>query len=472
MKTSKQYIIDITHSKPILRDTLQAFASGKSSDLDDLVSKSGYSITGKDLKAAQNAAESGSHFNIAVASGLYRFNEPQDLKDHQLMVNPANGRIYIDDKAQRNHTTSSGDVTWTDDGYTYTITFSFDYDDEDGTAKPITFSGTREKFKGGDQDTVTGEQIVKGTDLVTRLLNHPVTLSTAFICTFSGVTLGGVFGWIVRHCGGEEDETATIRVREVLELATHAMQTASRRYEPEPIHYNQPSMRADLEREIQRSVNHDVQNGADKQVDVVHAHASNAAIQYLEGRVRGTIKAEYQQQFQSLSELLHKDEYESLLSDAEEMAVERSLADRMKALQPQADYLRSVASNEYHIIQERKARERAQVYQDAMSAKNQELQEINTEKENKERARKELADQKEAETDAAHKAQLEAVIRNLDVEIAQLERKAKEKQHEAAEEERKRDREVSDADREKKDADDAKRESDNHADRVYHEGKK
>ncbi|KAG4220250.1 hypothetical protein PC116_g31271 [Phytophthora cactorum] len=275
MKTSKQFIIDLTRSKQILIDTVKAIESDDSTKMKALISDCGYDLSVDNLKEARSASESGSHFNISIAAGLYNISEPKELKDHKLKVDPSNGRIYIDDVIKDNRTNSDGEVIWTDAEGTYTITFRFDYED-DGSPKPITFSGNR-KNKNGGQDAVKGSKLVPGSEIV-AFLNSSVPLTIAYICTVFGVSISSIVGWVVGRCMGKED-VGTVEVRRAMDLASEAFQSLISQYKPPSFDYT--SMRADLEQIIERSVNHNLEDH-DPTDGFIQREASKDAITYLE----------------------------------------------------------------------------------------------------------------------------------------------------------------------------------------------
>ncbi|KAI0852846.1 hypothetical protein F5Y00DRAFT_272477 [Daldinia vernicosa] len=465
MKTSKQFIIDLTRSKQVLLDAVNAIGSGDSSKTNAFISDCGYDLSVDNLKNARGAAESGCHFNISVAAGLYNISEPEDLKDHKLKVDPSNGRIYIDGAIKRNATEPDGKVVWSDSGDTYTITFYFDYED-DGSPKPITFSGNRKNGKGGE-DAVSGSQIVPGSAIV-AFLNSPIPLTTAFICTVLGVSASAIIGWIMGCLEGKE-RTGTVEVRRALDLASEAFQSVGPQYKPPSFDYTVPSLRTDLEQIIERSVNRDLEN-LDPTDSRIRENASADAVAYLEERVGKTLQSSYKEHFRGFVDLLSKSRYEPLLSDIEASAVEKEIGSRRDGLRAEAPYLQSAVEYCIHSRAERLARERGVVYQDAMDKNSQEAQSDRAQATNKEKAKQDLVDQVNAETDAAKKAELEQKIKNLDTEIEKLESEAKEKEERAKEAKEQRDRELENADEAEKEAKEAKDKRDTHAEGVYGDG--
>ncbi|OTB13543.1 hypothetical protein K445DRAFT_13902 [Daldinia sp. EC12] len=463
MKTSKQFIIDLTRSKQILIDTINAIESDDSTKMKALISDCGYDLSVDNLKEARSAAESGSHFNISIAAGLYNISEPKELKDHKLKVDPSNGRIYIDGVIKNNRTNSDGKVIWTDAEGTYTITFRFDYED-DGSPKPTTFSGNR-KNKNGGQDAVNGSKLVPGSETV-AFLNSPIPLTIAYICTVFGISISSIIGWIVGRCMGKED-VGTVEVRRAIDLASEAFQSLLSQYKPPSFDYT--SVRADLEQRIERSVNHSLEDH-DPTDGFIQREASKDAIEYLEDSVRRTMRSNYKKDFRGFIDFLSKPRYQRLLSNEESSATEKDIGSRRDGLKPEAPYLQSVVEYCIHTRAERLARERGAAYQAAMDKNKQEAQNDRAQAANKEKAKQDLVDQANAETDAAKKAELEQKVKDLDTEIKKLESDAKEKEDKAKEAEEHRDRERENAEEAEKKAKEAEEKRDTHAKDVYDKG--
>ncbi|KAF3904451.1 hypothetical protein ABW21_db0209905 [Orbilia brochopaga] len=459
MKTGKQFIIDWTHSKPILISTFEAIGSGDPAQMDALISDSGYDLSVDSLEEARSAAASGAHFNISAAGGVYNIDQPQDLKDHILMVDPLHGRIYIDGKMKQNRTTPDGKVVWSDAGDKYTITFSIEYD-EDHNPKPITFSGQRENREGG-QDKVSGTQKRPGTGF----FNNPFVLSAGLLCTVSGFTVYCCIGDLIKYIKGDKG-AGTSEVQRAREYVAMSFRELSRLYDPPAFDYTVPSLRADLEQTIERSVNQSL-DSHDHTDTAIREKASAAAIDYLEKRVESTLHSEYQERFHGFTPLLSDTQYQRVLSDAEREALKRQIGDRRDGLSPEGAYLQSCVEYFSNIRTERLAQEKGAMFQDAMDHDKQEAQRNREQATSKEKAKQNLIDQKNAETDAAKKAELEQKIQDLEKEIKKLEAEAESKEKDAKDAKDHRDRELETEEEAKKKAEDEKKKKDRHAEAVY-----
>ncbi|KAK4457631.1 hypothetical protein QBC42DRAFT_317381 [Cladorrhinum samala] len=193
-KNMSDLINDLSLGRPILR---QLTAAGLSDGDDDgqvvaqVLEKAGYQITKDDATKALEAEKAGPNFDVRFVAGLYSFDQPADLKDDKnrmMMVDGGSGRIFIGQTRVNSTTDSQGNVTWTQGDHTYSITFTAPYNSK-GTPDPKTFLGTRKHRTTGNEDVVSGTQVVPTPDS-DFWTNLPGPLTLGWIATILGTALG------------------------------------------------------------------------------------------------------------------------------------------------------------------------------------------------------------------------------------------------------------------------------------------
>ncbi|KAK3986197.1 hypothetical protein QBC44DRAFT_344793 [Cladorrhinum sp. PSN332] len=191
-KNMSDLINDLSLGRPILR---QLTAAGLSDGDDDgqvvaqVLEKAGYQITNDDAMKALEAENPGPNFDVRFVAGLYSFDKPADLSgdSNRMMIDAGSGRIFIGQTRVNSTTDSQGNVTWTQGDHTYSITFTTPYN-ANGTPDPKTFLGTRKHRTTGNEDVVSGTQVVPKPDS-DFFTNLPAPLTIGWIATVLGTGL-------------------------------------------------------------------------------------------------------------------------------------------------------------------------------------------------------------------------------------------------------------------------------------------
>ncbi|TFK49655.1 hypothetical protein OE88DRAFT_1662230 [Heliocybe sulcata] len=465
-KTATQYISDLLKSKPILMDTIDAICSTDDADIDRILNKSGYNLDYDSLSDAVSAKQSGSGFDLRMCGGLYEFTEPEDMKPHRLMVNPANGKIYIDDGPMNNKTDQDGQVSWSYQGFTYVVTFDIGYDPDSGSPRPHTFSGTR--AKGGKEEAVAGRQIVPSPDEF--ILNHRIAITIGFVCTVSGVTITTIVSCLWNKLKGRlpwrRDEVMRGR-----EWAVRYLRNQRDTFIPSDVRYD--TMQRDVERAIDRAANdYLVQNNidpshvTDEQLKEIRGSASVDGTNELEKLVDGTTEAECKDKFGKYAQYAHDEDAVQLIwKDSSR----RSYRDRVKGLDRKAAYLQARVDFTIKTAAEQKARENGDRYRNAAETQKQEAAGYRRQEESKK------AERETVEQDLRDKGRTEAEIQadpdvqRLSHEISKLEEDAREKDKSAEASTKNAEGSDADATQAEGEANEAKDEADRHAGEVFGE---
>jgi len=468
--SSARFVKDVLAGKAILMQTIDAICTDTDTDMETVVSGSGYALTAADLQSAVIERQSGSSLDIRMFGGQYEFTEPSDMMTHQLTVNAANSKVYIDYQPMKTSVRQDGAVAWTFGGCNYVVRFDANYSVA-ADAELHSFSGIRVPIDGDSSGvTVAGKQVIPKDD-DQSWLDSPLVTRTSIIFTISGASVACICSCCWRYLKKEQGWRLD-SVRNSRTWARRQLKDAEDNFNPR-LEYG--SMQAAVERSIARAVNDYV---AANQLDpskLTEAHlqeveeaACVAATNKFEKQVTAEVDGWCESRYSGLAEYSRESDAVKLIRDK---TARRSFKDRVKGLDRKAGYLKAAVNSALEKNAAQIARDKSETYRDATNTAKQEAEKAKNEKVAKERdlreKEQELKDQ--GKTEAEIKADED--VKDLERQVRELEKKAKEEDEKAdqssksAEEEEKKAKEH---ERKERDADERKKEK---SGEVYGEGR-
>lgn len=467
-KDSACFLQDLLASKPILMQTINAICSDDDTDMENVVSGSGYTLTAHGLQAALKKKQFGSGFDIRMCGGMYEFTEPNDMKLHSLLTSTTDARVFINGARVQYRCMDKDKVVFTYDKHVYTVTFNDGYDFTADT-KPLCFSGNRVRGKGsGSEETVSGKQVTPlATDLAT--LTSPLYVSSlALVCAVGGCTVMTLCACVWNYL----NKTHPWRLDSVLRARAWARDiliNARGKGGYKLVHsLDYQEMPSAVEETIYRAFKDYIRNKrvdpsklTQDQLEEIRKKASEEGAKKFEQMVIEKVQEQCEARFRTYATFARQDDAVKLITEEAKQKSLEDLKDRVKGLDYTADYLKAVVDCARERSIKELAHASAAMYRTSSVEAERAAKELRAKEENKERVMDERARCLRQQGLTKEQIASDPEYEKLAAEIGQLAREATGQEQKSADNSKAADAEVErvhEAERKEREAEDKKNE--------------